>query len=182
MSVYLFIDPGVKDGVANNAHAWFHVLSPSFAQKYKLVSTALDGWDGGTVPDFVVVERPLIYPFGGARPSDLMDLAWAAASDAYAWGVPVKWYYPAEWKGNLEKPIHHTAACATLSPSECAALPIDSLLQVAKALEKGSSDAWRKKPSARYYGRWTGHNQLDAVTLGLVHLGRLPFPKGYSRK
>lgn len=63
--------------------------------------------------DFVVVERPLIYPDTKERDSDMMDLAVAAGvvggwvAEAAGLGAQLVMPTPREWKGTIPKPIHN---------------------------------------------------------------------------
>ena len=108
-------------------------------------------------PGDLAVEWPRVYATAirrgerGADPNDLLALAGVAAAvvttlpDARAWS-----YAPSEWKGQLPKAACHVRVRSRLSPAE---------LAVAAA-------------AAAAAGR-LGHNVLDAVGVGLHHLGRL---------
>lgn len=127
----------------------------------------------------VVVEKP---QFDRRVSKYVLDLAWsgrgvaeacAAANDRSA----LRAYTPSEWKGSQPKPQHHSWAYEALTPKERAVLPLGTADHIARACAAGARDNWRKE-GARYY-RGAGadvHNLLDAVALGLTHLGRLPFP------
>lgn len=84
---------------------------------------------------------------------------------------------PAQWKGSTPKPAHHKRVLAALDADEPALRVIrracgdDTDARVAAACRAGGLDRWAK-PGASYYGRWTGHNLLDAVGLGLWYLER----------
>ena len=131
------------------------------------------------VPDLrmVIVERPQI-DGRAPRPQDIVDLAWASASLAYSYGVPVHAVEPRAWKGSVPKPVHHArmllGPLTTLLPAEAAALDrrvpgwARRVNDAADKLARGGS--W---PGARAYGSWTGHNLLDAVCLGLWARDRL---------
>ncbi len=83
------------------------------------------------------------------------------------------------WKGSTPKPVHHRRVWAELSPDERAVFPAGTEARIIKACEKGALDGWRK-PGGEYYGKAKGadgigarvHNVLDAVALGMHHLGR----------
>lgn len=129
-------------------------------------------WSDGIVS--VVAEKP---QFDRRCAKSVIDLAWSGALVAatFARGGPVVTYTPSAWKGALTKPIHHHRTLKALTPAEIGVLPPDTAARVAGACHKGGLDNWRKD-GARYYGSWGGHNVLDAVALGLTHLGRMPMP------
>jgi hypothetical protein len=127
----------------------------------------------------VIVERP---DYQGkrsdaARVADLIALAWSGAllAGAYAGrdGAELVEYTPRQWKGSEQKPIHHARLWAVLDAGERAILGgAATERRILEARERGALSRWAE-PSAAYYGSWTGHNLLDAVALGCVHLGRL---------
>jgi hypothetical protein len=124
----------------------------------------------------VVAEKP---QFDRRCARAVIDLAWSGAlvAAAFARGGPVTTYTPSEWKGSQPKPQHHSWAYEALTPAERAVLPLGTADHIARACAAGARDNWRKE-GARYY-RGAGadvHNLMDAVALGLTHLGRLPFP------
>lgn len=83
---------------------------------------------------------------------------------------------PSEWKGSLQKPIHHKRALAALMPAELElAGGMAALNIVLAAVEKGARDRWRK-PGGAYYtpSAKVLTDKLDAIALGLWALGRLP--------
>lgn len=169
------VDPGVKacacaefdDGVL--VDVWFQ--SPG--DRYR-----------GTVDD-VVAEKP---QFDSRVSKHVIDLAWTGALVAASFGAPVTAYTPSEWKGSTPKPIHHHRMWQVLTPEERAVFPADTEARIAEACRKGGLENWRRS-GAEYYGKGKGadvHNYLDAVALGLHHLGRYterPAPvKRRSRK
>lgn len=105
----------------------------------------------------LVIEIPVVRRMGKSkgRPSDLIDLAFVAGM--WAGCQPsvetVAKYRPEQWKGQLPKHICHARACAVLSPAELEHVP-----RLAKT--RGQLDMY------------------DAISIGLVHLGRLPFVRG----
>lgn len=120
--------------------------------------------------DLVVVERPVIRGNATPNPQDIVDLAWAGAGFARSFGVRVVEYTPTEWKGSKPKPMHHSLCMkrGLLTTRELGTLAMalpgfDA--EIDKAVQKGARDGW-KKPGAYYYGKWEGHNLLDAVFLG----------------
>src|SRR5688572_24333398 len=121
----------------------------------------------------VVCEKP---QFDSRVSKHVIDLAWTGAAVAYslAAGGPVTAYTPSAWKGSLQKPVHHHRIWQVLTPAERAVFPEGTEARIAEACRKGGLDNWRK-PGAEYYGKAKGsevHNSLDAVGLGLHHLGR----------
>lgn len=104
----------------------------------------------------------------------VIDLAVHVALIAGACRCPVYTYTPRQWIGSLQKPIHHHRIWGALTAAERALFPADTTVRIAAACAKGGKDNWRKS-GALYYGRGKGsevHNLLDAVGLGLHHLGR----------
>lgn len=87
-------------------------------------------------------------------------------------GTHVRRLTPNQWKGSQPKPQHHLTIWEELTPEERAILPADCESRIVRACERGALNRWAK-PGAYYYGSWKGHNTLDAVGLGLFHLGRI---------
>ncbi len=121
----------------------------------------------------VVCEKP---QFDSRVSKHVIDLAWTGAAVAYslAAGGPVTAYTPSQWKKSVAKPVHHHRIWQVLAPAERAVFPEGTEARIAEACRKGGLDNWRK-PGAEYYGKAKGsevHNYLDAVGLGLHHLGR----------
>lgn len=170
----LAIDPGhAGEGNACAAFAtsgrlgavWFERRSANLAHDYHV--------------NAVVVERPAYQGArsDAARVADLLNLAWSGAllAGAYAGrdGAELVEYTPAQWKGSEQKPIQHARLWRVLDAEERALLGgAATERRVLEAREKGALNRW-SKPGATYYGAWRGHNLLDAVALGCVHLGRL---------
>jgi hypothetical protein len=171
----LAIDPG-SAGAGNAAAgfregrlegAWFERFTPELAVSNRGAFAT------------VIVERP---DYQGARSdaarvADLIALAWSGAllAGAYAGrdGAELVEYTPRQWKGSEQKPIHHVRLWAVLDAAERAVLGgAATERRILEARERGALNRWGK-PGASYYGRWTGHNLLDAVALGCVHMGRL---------
>lgn len=90
---------------------------------------------------------------------------------------------PSEWKGSTKKPIHHDRMWEALSSKEQDLIGEEwTQIYIQRAKKRGAADGWRKKGSALYYrktdavtvgGTLIDHNVLDAVGLGLRHLGRI---------
>jgi hypothetical protein len=132
------------------------------------------------IPDLVVIERPQIDArTRGIDPSNILALAWSGAmlaGELKGQGAKVKEYTPTQWKGSEPKPLQHLRMIDVLGKREKAVLDEcigpDWIDRVHKAVEKGALKRWKVK-GADCYGRWEGHNLLDAVALGLFELGRL---------
>ncbi len=121
----------------------------------------------------VVCEKP---QFDSRVSKHVIDLAWTGAAVAYslAAGGPVTAYTPSQWKGSVQKPVHHHRIWQVLTPAERAVFPEGTEARIAEACRKGGLDNWRKS-GGEYYGKAKGsevHNYLDACALGLHHLGR----------
>lgn len=99
----------------------------------------------------LVMEVPQIYgpEISKADPDDLLQLAGVdgAIARALRFGCPVVGYRPREWKGQTPKAIHNR--------------------RVENALSLAELDTFQRCPSH------LRHNILDAVGIGLFHLGRL---------
>lgn len=136
--------------------------------------------------DVIVVEQPVYQGerSNRARPADLMNLSWSGAllAGAYAGrdGAPIV-ALPANdsggvrgWKGSEPKPVMHARLWEVLDDEERAIMGGDrTWAAIAKAREKGALNRWGR-PGASYYPRtWVRHNELDAVALVCVYLGRL---------
>lgn len=93
-----------------------------------------------------IIERPQIYRHGKAKTKDVEGLLIASGEIASQFDQVV-WYRPAMWKGQQSKTAHHKKIRAALTQEEL------------KVLEK------RSKTELKHI--------LDAVGLGLFHLGRL---------
>jgi hypothetical protein len=98
----------------------------------------------------VVIEMPRIYPGSGQRKGDLNDLLDLAASVGYVEGLyreaRQSRIFPAQWKGQVPKKIMNARVLARLDAAERRC--IESV---------GAKD----------------HNTIDAIGIGLHHLGRL---------
>ena len=97
----------------------------------------------------LVVEFPRIYPKGPkdrrSDPNDLLDVAGVAGALAAIY-EEVCWVFPQEWKGQVPKEVMNARVMKRLTPEEAG-----------RIVSVGSKD----------------HNTLDAVGIGLHHLGRL---------
>jgi hypothetical protein len=172
------VDPGIRgcgvacftDGVLDRAA---YVKSPARSGnglwECVAVARAVEDWYEG-VADVVAVEWPQVYASrimkgqqgGDKDPNDLLALCGIDAAVAtllleVGWehGNPMSpskfvTYRPREWKGQMTKEACHTRLRSRLSPDETAV--VDAASREAKSL---------------------AHNMLDAVGIGLHHLGRL---------
>lgn len=128
--------------------------------------------------EVVVIERPQQDGRSyGARPKDLIDLAWSGALLAGVYvgqGARLVEYTPAQWKGSEPKPLMHKRLWAELGHPERALLGgAETERRIHEACLKGARDRWGK-PGVQYYPRsWDGHNLLDAAALYAVYVGRL---------
>jgi Holliday junction resolvasome RuvABC endonuclease subunit len=100
-------------------------------------------------PDILVLEQPRIYP--GVRredPNDLIQLAGVLGAIAAHWeSVPtIVAYYPAAWKGQVPKKVMTNRILKHLATGE-----------LSRLVSVGAKD----------------HNTIDAIGLGLFHLGRM---------
>lgn len=121
----------------------------------------------------VVVERPEYQGArsDAARTQDLMALSWAGARAAYSLGVEVREVTPREWKGSTPKPVHHMRLWEDcLTEDERKLFAPDTGKRIMAAARKCALSPGR--PGASYYGKWDGHNLLDAAALGLAFVGR----------
>lgn len=105
----------------------------------------------GTVLE-MVIERPTVYSkTSKGDPADLIQVALVAGSAATRCAGNARFVEPRTWKGQTPKDIHHGRIRAALVEIEKKALIRDC----------------RDVPASLQ------HNVLDAVGLGLWHLGRL---------
>lgn len=117
-----------------------------------LVWCKMRAWDDGWVawPNIpntnVVIEMPQLYRHGKHRAKDIADLTFSAGAIAARYSNVVR-YLPAEWKGQVDKEIHH-----------------ERILRALNLSERRIVDGLKKKDSKHI---------LDAVGLGLFHLNRL---------
>lgn len=165
----LAVDPGARacgaaafeDGVLVAA-AWVRVPAdpdgPARAPAAAAAALAVARWSVGRHVQEVAVEWPQVYASrvrAGARggdPNDLLPLAGAAAAvAALRGGARCSAYLPAEWKGQLPHEALELRVRARLSPEELA------------VLDAAAGEA----------GKMGAHNVVDAVGVGLHHLGRL---------
>lgn len=132
----------------------------------------------------LVIERPRITgQTRGKDPNDQLDLTGAAyfAEGAIRarGGPPARYVTPSEWKGMLDKPIHHERVWSVLSALERRAFERDTghaAADIERKIERAcdliAKGVRNKDGSPKEYA-WKTHNLLDAVGLGLWHLGRV---------
>lgn len=156
MSYLVAIDPGVKkcaiavfgEGYLTNAFyvttKQTHVAEGANEMVNKMLARV-----GHLLNIRVVVERPKIYPTSHVDPNDINDLSFVAGT-FYGLRRNSTAYLPAEWKGQVPKPVHH----------------------------KRLSEYFEAHGTVDEMGVWTNINKLkkdhdlrDAVGLGLFHLG-----------
>lgn len=105
----------------------------------------------GLVLDQLVVEVPQVYwgKRGGGKAADLIELAGVVGAVAVSMPVRTrKHFLPREWKGQTPKPVHNRRVLKRLDVEESLAFD--------KAIPKSLLN-----------------NAIDAVGLGLFHLGRM---------
>lgn len=132
----------------------------------------------------LVIEKPFIYPkVSEGDPNDLIDVTGAAyfAEGAIRarGGPPAKYVFPRDWKGQLDKPIHHARVWSVLTAPERRAFEHDTGLAAAdveakidRACDLIAKGIRNKDGSPKEYA-WKTHNLLDAIGLGLWRLERV---------
>lgn len=161
---FLAIDPGV--------HACACAL---FGADGRLTAVGVNMHPDGKTLRGVVIERPVIRGNNTPDPQTIVDLAWAGARFAYAFGVPVHEVTPQQWKGQVPKPIHHARVLREFLLDHVRGTPEYTVLDRcvpgwAERIDRAQAlvaKAPGKYPGAKAYGSWEGHNLLDAVALGV---------------
>lgn len=177
----LACDPGVSKRGQGNALARFHrsrLFRVGYLRAADLLAQRLDVLDLGLVgePDTLVIERPQVDGRTQAAVKDVLALDWEAALFAglvvgYT-GAALVECTPRDWKGTTPKPIVHRRAWGALSAHERSVLGGDPVLRaIEAAVERGAKRNW--PPGLDAYGGRAIHNPLDAVAIGLWHLGRV---------
>jgi hypothetical protein len=126
----------------------------------------------------LVIEKPVLRGANGKDPNDCVDVFGAAClTEGYirALGGPAALYViPEDWKGAFKKPPHHRKVWAELSPDEREVFARDAGHEVDEIRDKIEAACQRLARTRKVSGySWKAHNLLDAVGLGLWHLGRL---------
>ena len=179
---FVAIDPGYAKRGKGCAVAYFaagHLAAAYFARASVWVSSRCPS----TGVDFVLVEQPQYEGGTNGRstrcnPAVLMQLGWEGAllAGLYAGaaGCSAIAKTPRQWKGSIQKPMHHAALWAVLTLGEHRVLGGDATgAAIDRACERGALDRW-SKPGVEYYpAGFLMHNLLDAVALGCQHIGRL---------
>jgi hypothetical protein len=126
----------------------------------------------------LVIEKPVLRGPNGKDPNDCLDVFGAAQLAAgvirYQGGPAALYVIPEDWKGQFKKPPHHRKVWAELSFSERLIVATDSghtTEHIRDKIEKACQTLARTRKVTGY--SWKAHNLLDAVGLGLWHLGRL---------
>ena len=168
----LYIDPGVR----MHAAAFFSGSTLSH-----LAFVPREAFVGYPVKELshVVIEKPQVYPGASEKdPNDLIELAVAAGFVDGAirarGGPPSVFVYPADWKGQIKKPLHHLRVWETLTLDERSAFARDSGQSVGFVAAKiqAACEALAQTGKVKNYS-WAAHNLLDAVGLGLWHHTRV---------
>ena len=168
-----YIDPGeAKDcALACFEQGFLASLNWVNAESIKPVS-------GGIVtrPDYILWEKPQIYPKSEGNPNQMVDLAVAGAEAVtylrIGWGVQLarmRNVLPRDWKGTIAKPVHHMRLWPILTPAERALFEAGTweyIQENAHAIAMGKSPSYSAKVT----------DLLDATALGCYDLGRLPGP------
>lgn len=128
------------------------------------MASAVEEWAFSQVREFrheiaLVFEHPRIYTVSKSKGdnNDLMPLVGVAYALAAVLEMPPVRLYPHEWKGTMPKDVCHARIRGRLSPVET------------KTLDTALTKAGAK-----------GHNTLDAVGIGLKHIGRFDAKKAWD--
>lgn len=169
----LAVDPGFAkrgEGCALASFAKRELVDCWFERSCKPFTRAI------VSPRVVVVEVP---QFDGRPAGSLIELTaegllLAGLYAGASWPCVVRQRTPKQWKGSEHKPTQHARLWEILTPDERELLGGDATHEkILQARRKGALDRWAKAGGAYYPGKWLVHNQLDAVALGCVELGRL---------
>lgn len=148
------IDPGKKTGWALHSKTGLVACGtgdPRISDRHIVVSPHADV----DVIEDAYIEWPVIYPRAPARPADIMKVARCAAEYGgmyKTFAVDVHYVEPAEWKGQLDKAVHHPIILATLTAEE-------------RSLVYATPKIKRRKP--RYADDGYSEDMLDAIGLAL---------------
>lgn len=111
-----------------------------------------------------VCEEPSI--LGAPNAADMVQVLISGSVVASALSCNVVFYPVPTWKGSLKKPIHHYRVWPHMTKEEQAFFPKNTLDVINKACAKIAQTG-----KANYEPEW--HNHLDALALGMFHLGRI---------
>lgn len=165
----LSIDPG--SGPLGSACAYFtpggHLRDVMFSKR-----------PGGASVSTVVIEalqfRGMVDLPRAQRLIKMAAAGYLAAGYALASGGDLVELTPGEWKGQEAKPMQHARLWRVLNEREKGHLGAHVTSRaIARAIEKGALDRWRKPGVAYYPASFKMHNLLDAAALGATYLGRL---------
>lgn len=115
--MFLAIDPG--------AHPGWCVLNTDFTIKACGIGEAPEGPRLNGAYEYVLCERPTIYPYSKVDPRNIITLAISAGDLTGLWrrkGSEIRWVEPRTWKGSIDKKSHHAAIIRALSPADQAAV------------------------------------------------------------
>lgn len=117
--------------------------------------------------DTLVCEKPKIYPgVPGVDANDLVDLGevvgWFRSAVMH---VEYRSYYPADWKGQVPKPVHHDRIWRVLTPVEQSLFPIGTGAKIQRWLTLTPKQEKNLKDPLL--------ELLDAAALGLFELKRV---------
>lgn len=126
----------------------------------------------------IVIEKPVLRGPNGKDPNDCVDVFGAARlTEGFirARGGPAAFYViPEDWKSQFKKPPHHRKVWAALSPTERVIFASHAGYDVDEIRDRIEAACQRLARTRKVTGySWKAHNLLDAVGLGLWHLGRL---------
>lgn len=153
MGSLIAIDPGACAGIAGFFDGELVLLDIEDASELPI---NVDDVGAAGVIDVVIVERPEVYTkkvgkAAHADPNDLIKLAMRAGALVQAFAPRrVVEVLPKEWKGQAPKEIVARRVLAKLSPVE--------------------RDTAETELARHHAGLW--HNAIDAIGIGLYHLGR----------
>jgi hypothetical protein len=172
LTLRLYIDPG------KHFHAAAGFTDGVLAQVQFFAPDARLNCREVRLLDSLVIEKPVLRGANGKDPNDCVDVFGAARlTEGYivAHGGPAALYViPEDWKGSFKKPPHHRKVWAELSPDEREVFARDAGHEVDEIRDKIEAACQRLARSRKVTGySWKAHNLLDAVGLGLWHLGRL---------
>lgn len=157
MSYFIALDPG--DPIVYGAE-----FENGVCVKLREFGRTVD-WKDRTTYKQAIVEKPSA--LDSPNVADMVEVLWSGAIVASALSSVVVAYTVPKWKGSVKKPIHHYRVWPNLLPEEKTLFPVNALDVINKACAhiaqtgkvKGYSQEW--------------HNHLDAIALGMFHLGRI---------
>lgn len=153
------IDPGKK----RSAVACFNEMTGTLLSVFYL-----EPGEAPAMPfsaSVVVIEKPNIN-VNTPNWQSVLDCGWSGALVAGWFRAPVIAHEPNAWKATVKKPVHHHRLWRVLSPAERFLLPVG----VAAVIDAACKSYARTGKVTKYEHHW--HNLLDAVGVGLFHLGR----------